>query len=139
MLAGEPDPLLFVQALALLTQLVSQVADHRRRLITDLPTGECFGNHGQRLQLLADTEPVGRGRYRHAAGPADPGCGADVPADEVIAGPLDLADLASELHFDRVDAGPQAFCVYPALIPSLKLVYRRQQFRQECAPLPRQD
>jgi hypothetical protein len=37
-LAGKADPLLFVQAVALLTQLVSEVADHRRRLVTDLPS-----------------------------------------------------------------------------------------------------
>src|SRR5260370_27196688 len=139
MRAAKPDPLLFVQALALLPQLASEVADPRRRLITDLPTAECFGNHGQRLQLLADTEPVRRGRYRHAAGPADPGSRGDIAVDQVITGPLDFADLAGELHFERVDAGPQAFCVYPALIPSLKLVYRRQQFREGCAPFSRHD
>src|SRR6266446_790195 len=139
MLAGKADPLLLVQALALLTQLVSEVADHRRRLVTDIASGECFRNHGQRLQLLADTEPVGRGRYRHAADVADPGGGADVPAYEVIAGSLDLADLAGELHFEYVNAGPQTFCVYPTLIPSLKLVYRRQQFREGRAPFPRHD
>jgi hypothetical protein len=43
-LAGKADPLLLVQALALLTQLVSEVADHRRRLVADLPTGECVRN-----------------------------------------------------------------------------------------------
>src|SRR6266446_4452041 len=139
MLAGKADPLLFVQALARLTQLVSEVADHRRRLVADLPSGECFRNHGQRLQLRADTEPVGRRRYRHAADAADPGGGGDVAVDQVITGPLDLANLASKLHFECVDAGPQAFCVYPALIPSLKLVYRRQQFREGCAPFPRHD
>src|SRR5258708_38910702 len=139
MLAGKPDPLLFVQALALLPQLVSEVADHRRRLVTDLAFGERFGNHGQRLDLLADTEPVGRGRYRQAAGPADPGRGGDVAVDQVIAGPLDRATLAGKLHFECVDAGPQAFGVYPALIPSLKLVYRRQQFREGCDPCPCHD
>src|SRR5260370_13283505 len=139
MLAREPDPLLLVQALALLPKLVSEVADHRRRLVTDLPTGECFGNHGQRLQLLADTEPVRRGRYRHAAGPADPGSGGDVAVDQVIPVPLDLADLARELHFRCVDPGPQALGVYPALIPSLKLAYRRPQFRDGRDPFPGHD
>src|SRR5260370_12032010 len=139
MLAGKADPLHFVQAIALLTQLVSEVADHRRRLVTDLASGECFRNHGQRFQLLADTKPVGRRRHRHAADAADPGSGADVSAYEVIAGSLDLANLASELHFKRVDAGPQAFGVYPALIPSLKLADRRQQFREGCDPFPSHD
>jgi len=36
--------LFFVQAVAFVTELVSDVADHRRRLVADLPFGEYFNN-----------------------------------------------------------------------------------------------
>src|SRR5258708_16442843 len=111
MLAGKSDPLRLVQALALLTQLVSQVADHRRRLVTDLPSGESFRNHGQRLQLLADTKPVGRRGYRHAAGAADPGSCGDVPVDQVITPLLYSPHHGREFEFQSVDGGAQALGV----------------------------
>src|SRR5260370_35314045 len=94
MLAGKADPLLFVQALALLTQLVSEVADHRRRLVADLAFGGCFRNHGQRLDLLADTEPFGSIGDRHAAGPADPGTHGDIAVDAWITGRLEVPNPA---------------------------------------------
>src|SRR5712664_1538895 len=140
MLAGKADPLLFVQALALLTQLVSEVADLRRRLVTDIASGECFRNHGQRLQLLADTEPVGRGRYRHAAGLADPGSGADVPAHEVITPLLGPPRHGRELEFQSVDDGAQALGVVVArLVIAMEIADRRFQFREGCDPCPYHD
>src|SRR5216683_534081 len=57
-LAGKAEPLLLVKELALLAQLVALVADHRRRLVADLTLGKRFSNHGQRLQLLPDAEPI---------------------------------------------------------------------------------
>src|SRR5216683_3069358 len=61
-LAGKAEPLLLVQAIALLTQVLALVADHRGSLVADLALGERLSDHRQRLQLLADTEPVLRGR-----------------------------------------------------------------------------
>src|SRR6266849_4612964 len=103
MLAGKADPLLLVEAVALLTQLVAQMADHRRRLVADLAFGEGLSNHRQRLQLLADADPVESGRNRHPACLADPGSGRDVAADEVIASLLRLTCLGSKLALQGVD------------------------------------
>src|SRR6266852_3489350 len=140
MLAGKADPLLLVQAFTLLTQLVSQVTDNRRRLVTDIASRECFRNHGQRLQLLADTKPVGRGRYRHAADAADPGSGADVPAHEVITPLLGPSRHGRELEFQSVDDGAQALGVVVAwLVVAMEIADRRFQFREGCDPYPYHD
>src|SRR5713226_3423811 len=140
MLAGKADPLFFVQALALLTQLVSKVADHRRRLVTDLASGECFRKLGQRFQLLADTEPVGGGRYRHAADTTDPGCGRDVPGYEVITPLLGPSRHGRELEFQSVDDGAQALGVVVAwLVVAMEIADRRFQFRERCDPYPYHD
>src|SRR5260370_35330796 len=112
-LAGKAEPLLFVQAIALLAQLVALVADHRRRLVADLTLGEGFGNHGQRLQLLPDAEPILRGRDRHAADLADPGGSADVAADQVVPRSLSLPSLESELSLACVDDRTATLHIHP--------------------------
>src|SRR5216684_4088305 len=140
MLASKADPLLFIKALALLTQLVSEVADHRRRLITDLASGECIRDHGQGLQLLADTKPIGRRRYRHAADAADPGRRGDVPADEVITPMLDSPRHGRELEFESVDESAQALGVVVArLMHAMEIADRLFQFREGCDPYPYHD
>src|SRR6266851_4643679 len=140
MLAGKAAPLLFIKALALLTQLVSEVADHRRRLVTDLAPAECFRNPGQRFQLLADTEAVGRRGYRHTADAADPGCGRDVPGYEVITPLLDPPCHGRELEFQSVDDGAQALGVVVAwLVVAMEIADRRFQFRERCDPYPYHD
>src|SRR5713101_5601856 len=124
-LAGKAEPLLFVQTLALLAQVLALVADHRRRLVADLAAREGFGDHGQGLQLLADTEPIFRSRDRHAAGARDPGSGRDVAANQVIAGSLRLAGLKRELTLELINDGTKLFEIY-ALVASPKLTHRRR-------------
>src|SRR5713226_6164583 len=138
-LAGKADPLLLVQVLSLLAKLVAQVADHRRRLVGDLPSRYCVCNHRQRLQLLADADPVGGGRYRHAADAADPGSGGDIPVEQVIPRLLCVSGLSGELAFERVDDDPKAFEIYPALLTSLKPAHGRLQCREGCAPFPQHE
>src|SRR5260370_21050020 len=136
-LAGKAEPLLFVQAIALLAQLVALVADHRRRLVADLTLGEGFGNHGQRLQLLPDAEPILGGRHRHAADLADPGRGADVAADLVIAMLLCRARFRSKVTVQRVNDPAVALQVNsPTFLRGANPENRRPWLRQGGTPPP---
>src|SRR5207245_3013332 len=134
-LAGEADPLLLVEAGGLLAQLVSQMTDHRGRLVADLAPGEGTSNHRHRLQLLADTNPVEGRWHRHSAGLADPGGGGDVAAAEVLARFLRLPHLGSELALEDIDHLTQALGV-DALLASLKLAHRGLQLREGSNPYP---
>ncbi len=49
---------------------------------------------------------------------------------------LNVTSLAGELTFESVDDAPQAFRIYPALLPSLKLADRLLEFGEGCASRP---
>src|SRR5258708_9120158 len=127
--------LVFVEELCLLAQLVAQVAEHGGGLKGDLTGTERSRHLGQRLQLLADAEPVRRRIDRHAAGAGNPGGGADVAANEMLAGQLGSPSVSREKTLERIDDNAQLFVVY-GLIPSAKLAHRRAQFIEGCSPLP---
>src|SRR6266851_4903465 len=127
--------LVFVEEPCLLAQLVAQMAEHGGGLKGDLTGAERSRHLGQRLQLLADAEPVGGRIDRHAAGAGDPGGSADVAANVMLAGQLGSANVCREQTLERIDDNPQLFVVY-GLIPSAKLAHRRPQFIEGCAPLP---
>src|SRR6266481_4940571 len=80
--------LVFVEELCFLAQLVAQVAEHGGGLKGDLTGTERNRHLGQRLQLLADAEPVGGRIDRHAASPGNPGGGGAVAANVMLAGQL---------------------------------------------------
>src|SRR5438128_695996 len=103
------------------------MTDHRGRLVADLAPGEGSSHHRHRLQLLADTNPVEGRWHRHPAGLADPGCGRDMAAAEVLARFLRFTRLGSELALEHVDDLAQTPGV-DALLASLKLAHRGQQF-----------
>src|SRR5258706_2585497 len=131
--------LVFVEELCLLTQLLAQVAEDGGGLIRDLARAKSSRNFGQRLELLTDAEPVGRRGDRHAASPGDPGGGADVAGDEVLALPLGAPGIGRELAFERIDYDAELFVVDVELLASLKLAHRRQQFSEGCSPLPQHE
>ena len=51
--------LVFDEEVALLTQLVAQVAEESGGLVADVARAQGRGDLGQRLELLADAEAVG--------------------------------------------------------------------------------
>src|SRR5260370_41616360 len=106
--------LLFLEEMARLAQLIAQVAEDRGGLVADLARGQGGGDLGQRLQLLAGTEPVGRRRHRHAAGAADPGGSCDVAPKQLVSGPLKLPSLPRRLPLELRDDRPQLLQVYAA-------------------------
>jgi hypothetical protein len=112
------------------------VAEQRSGLIADLARPEGGRDLGQRLQLVADTEPVGGGVGRHATGAADPGHRADAAIDEMVARLLELSSLGRKLTLERIDDCPQAFQIYSVVLTSVKLAHRRFQSREGCAPFP---
>src|SRR5712691_4807856 len=137
-LARVPEHLVFVEELCLLAQLIAQVAEHGGGLKGDLARSKSSRHLGQRLQLLADAEPVGRRIDRHAASPGNPGGGGDVAANVMLAGQLGSANVCREQTLERIDDNAQLFVVY-GLIPSAKLVHRRPQFIEGCSPLPQHE
>src|ERR1700716_4556405 len=65
--AGEIEHLVLVEALALVAELVAEVAEQGGGLVTDLARAQSIGHLGQRLELLTNTEPVSGGGHRDAA------------------------------------------------------------------------
>src|SRR4029077_11819820 len=65
--ARHTEHLLFVEEMSLLVQLLPKMAENGRGLITDLSSSESLGDTRQRLQLFANTEPVGSRGARHVA------------------------------------------------------------------------
>src|SRR5258707_4317528 len=120
--------LVFVKELCLLTQLLAQMAEDGGGLIRDLTRAESSRHPGQRLELLTDAEPVGRRVDRHAASPGDPGSGADVAGDQMLAGPLSLAGYGREVTIERIDDSAIAFWIHASLVP-------REEFASSCLAL----
>src|SRR5260370_1792674 len=114
--------LVFVEELCLLTQLIAQVAEHGGGLKGDLTGTERSRHLGQRLQLLADTDPVGRRIDRHAASAANPGARADVSANQMLAGQLGSPCVSREKTLERIDHNAELVVVY-RLIPRAKLAH----------------
>jgi len=94
-----PKHLVLIEELRFLAQPLAQVAESRGGLKGDLARAERRRHLGQRLQLLADTEPVGRRSDRHAASAGDPGTGRDVAADQMLTGLLGLPSSDREVAF----------------------------------------
>src|SRR5690349_18512152 len=111
----ETDPGLLVDELALLAQLIAQMADNGRRLITDLAGGEPGGDSRQGLQLLADAKTI-RGRCaRHLAGGGDEGAWA-LSGEQVIASLLSAMDDPTELALETIDGGGEPPGVYEIVV-----------------------
>src|SRR5439155_22553003 len=83
-LLGVSDPVLLIDVMPFLADLLAEMTDHRRRLIADLAGAQSLGDPGQVAQLLADAEPVRRGGLGHLALHRHPGAGA-LPGDKVSA------------------------------------------------------
>src|ERR1700736_196932 len=121
------EHLLLDEEVSLVAELLAQVAEDRGGLVADLTGAERGSDPGQRLQLGADTEPVGSRGHRHAAGAADPGGGGDVATDEVLAPLLDAPHHGRELELQGVHKCAQTLGVVVTRIDftSLKLPNRR--------------
>src|ERR1700730_8799086 len=100
------EHLLLDEEVSLVAELLAQVAEDRGGLVADLTGAERGSDPGQRLQLGADTQPVGSRGDRHAAGAADPGGGGDVATDEVLATLLDAPHHGREFELHRINQGP---------------------------------
>ena len=106
-LLGVSDPVLLIDVLPLLADLLAEMTDHRRRLVADLARTESLGDPGQVAQLLADTEPVCGGGLGHLALHRHPGAGA-LPGDQMIASFPGGTNDPAELALQAVDGGAQA-------------------------------
>src|SRR5207247_10535653 len=70
------DPVLLIDVLPLLADLLAEMTDHRGRLVADLARAQSLSHPGQVAQLLADTEPVRGGGLGHLTLCCHPAAGA---------------------------------------------------------------
>src|ERR1700682_3012548 len=103
MLASEVEHLVFVEELALVTELVAEVAEQGGGLITDLARAQRLRHLRQFFQLSADANPIGGRGGRHPAEAADPGDNSCVPVSDVGSSLLDMASRGGEVAFERID------------------------------------
>src|SRR6266576_995021 len=106
-LLGVSDPVLLIDVLPLLADLLAEMTDHRRRLVADLAGAQSLGDPGQVAQLLADTESVRRRGLGHLALHRHPGAGA-LPGKQVIASLPGRTENPAKLALQPVNGGAQA-------------------------------
>src|SRR3989449_2199524 len=82
---GVTDPMVLIDVLPLLPDLLAEVTDHRRRrLVADLAGAQRLSDPGQVAQLLADAESIRRRGLRHLALRRHPGA-STLPGKKMIA------------------------------------------------------
>src|ERR1700674_4378125 len=106
--ARQLEHLVFVEELALVTELVAEVTEQGGGLITDLASAQRLGHLGQRFQLCPDADPISGGGGGHAAQAADPGDHGCIAVSEVSSSLLDMASFGSEVTLESIEDGAVA-------------------------------
>src|SRR5213593_324950 len=104
---GVTDPVLLIDVLPFLPDLLAEVTDHRRRLVADLAGAQRLSDPGQVAQLLAHAESIRRRGLGHLALRRHPGASA-LPGKKMIATRPGRRHDAAELALQPVDGGAQA-------------------------------
>src|SRR5450759_4162163 len=131
------EHLVFAEEFRVLAEPLAQVTESGGRLKGDLTRAERRRHLEQRLQLLANAEPVSRRSDRHAAGSGDPGSGRDVAAGQVRTTLFRLARFRSKVAVEGINDPSIDLEIYAAtLLTSKEFASGGLELREGCAPFP---